>query len=229
MQVKICGMNSAEAMAVATDAGADYIGFVFFPPSPRFVTPIQAAAIRATRPQGPPAVGLFVKPTLDEIAAVLETMPLDIFQIYGDPALARSIRREFGRPVWLARGVSSPADLLAAEQAAEGLDAMMIESKPPPGATRPGGNATAIDWSLLAGWKPALPWILAGGLTPENVAEAITVSSASAVDVSSGVESTAGVKDCTLIRAFIRASRNAAIALPAEESAEYDKADQGVP
>jgi phosphoribosylanthranilate isomerase len=228
MRIKICGMNNAEAMAVASDEGADYIGFVFFPRSPRFVTATQAAGIRATRPNGPPTVGLFVQPTLDDIATVLATIPLDIFQIYGDPALARSIRQQFGRPVWLARGVSAAADLCAAEQATEGLDGIMIESKPPPGATRPGGNATALDWSLLSGWRPKVPWLLAGGLTPENVGEAAAQSAATAVDVSSGVESAPGVKDLTLIRAFIKASRNAPGALSGEKTAEYENGGQGV-
>jgi phosphoribosylanthranilate isomerase len=229
MRIKICGMNSAEALAVAADAGADYVGFVFFPPSPRFVTAAQAASIRATRPDGPPAVGLFVKPSLDEIAAVLAAMPLDVLQIYGDAGLARSIRARFGLPVWRAAGVSGPADLTLAEHAAAGLDGMVIESKPPPGATRPGGNATALDWSLLAGWAPPLPWLLGGGLTPYNVTEAIARSGATGVDVSSGVESAPGVKDPALIRAFINASRNTGSGLSAETHREYDRANQGVP
>jgi phosphoribosylanthranilate isomerase len=229
MRIKICGMNSAEALAVAADEGADYVGFVFFPPSPRFVTATQAAAIRATRPDGPPGIGLFVKPSLEEIAAVLAQMPLHGLQIYGDAGLARTIRARFALPVWLARGVSAPADLALAEHGAAGLDGMVIESKPPPGATRPGGNATALDWSLLAGWAPPLPWLLGGGLTPYNVTEAIARSGATGVDVSSGVESAPGVKDPALIRAFIKASRNAAPALSAQRRAEYERADQGVP
>lgn len=229
MKVKICGMNDAAAYAATVEAGADYVGFVFFPRSPRFVTPAQAAAIRATRRDGPPSVGLFVKPELKQIAETLETMKLDIFQIYGTSELAQEIRARFGRPVWLARGISAAAELAAAEAAGAGLDGLMIESKPPPGADRPGGNATVLDWSILAGWQPRLPWILAGGLTPENVAEAIAASGAAAVDVSSGVESAPGVKDITRIRNFITASRNAASALSGEAVAEYENTDQGVP
>lgn len=228
MKVKICGMNDAVAYEAAVEAGADYVGFVFFPASPRFVTADQASAIRAVRRTGPPAVGLFVKPTLDEIARVMAIMPLDILQIYGAPDLAREIRGHFGRPVWLARGVSAPTDLPAAEHAAMGLDAMLVESKPPPAATRPGGNATALDWSILAGWQPRLPWLLAGGLTPENVAEAIAASGAPAVDVSSGVESAPGVKDPARIRNFIAASRNAASALSGQTVAEYENTDRGI-
>jgi phosphoribosylanthranilate isomerase len=229
MRIKICGINNPEALTAAADAGADYLGFVFFPPSPRFLSPARAAALRAIRPDGPPGLGLFVKPALDEIAAVLAEMRLDALQVYGDPALARAIRQHFELPVWLALGVSTTADLAAAERAAQGLDGMVIESKPPPGATRPGGNAAALDWSLLAGWKPRLPWLLAGGLEPGNVAEAIARSGASGVDVSSGVERAPGVKDPALIRAFITSARNAAAALSAETHREYDSADQGVP
>lgn len=229
MKVKICGLNDPQAYETAVDAGADYVGFVFFPPSPRFVTAETAAAIRARRPAGPPAVGLFVKPSLDAIAAVLERMPLDIFQIYDTPEQARAIRTRFGRPVWLARGISARAELAAAEAAGADLDALMVESKPPPGANRPGGNATALDWSILSGWTPPLPWLLAGGLTPENVAEAIGASGAQAVDVSSGVERAPGVKDPARIRDFITASRRAGSALSAASSAEYESTHQGVP
>ena len=228
MKVKICGLNDAAAYEAAVEAGADYTGFVFFPRSPRFVTPAQAAVIRAVRPNGPPAVGLFVKPELDQIAEALEWMPLDIFQIYGTPELAQAVRARFGRPVWLARGVSARDELAAAEAAGRGLNALMIESKPPPGADRPGGNATALDWSILAGWTPALPWLLAGGLTPENVSEAIHASGAPGVDVSSGVESSPGVKDLARIRNFITASRNAGRGLSAGKPAEYESTGQGV-
>jgi phosphoribosylanthranilate isomerase len=208
IRVKICGINSAEALAAATEERADHIGFVFFARSPRAVTAEQAAAIKATQASVPPAIGLFVAPTLDEIAAVLAVVALDGLQIYGNAALARAARREFGRLVWLAQGVSTSADLAAASAAAMGLDGLVIEAKPPPGATRPGGNAVAIDWAMLAGWSPPLPWLLAGGLTPDNVAEAIAASGTRAVDVSSGVERIPGVKEPELIRAFVRAARS---------------------
>jgi phosphoribosylanthranilate isomerase len=210
IRVKICGINSAEALAAATEERADHIGFVFFARSPRAVTAEKAAAIKATQPSAPPAIGLFVAPTLEEIAAVLAVVALDGLQIYGNAALARAVRREFGQPVWLAQGVATSADLAAAASAAsEGLDGLVIEAKPPPGATRPGGNAVAIDWAMLAGWSPTVPWLLAGGLTPDNVAQAIAASETRAVDVSSGVERIPGVKEPELIRAFVRAARSA--------------------
>jgi phosphoribosylanthranilate isomerase len=197
-RVKICGINSEPAFDAAIEAGADWVGFVFFPPSPRFVTPARAAALSARHPAGPPRVGLFVDPTDEAIEAALAAIPLDILQLYAEPARAASLRRRFARQVWRAVGIATRADL--AHDAA-GADALLIEAKAPPEATRPGGNALRFDWSLLA------HWLLAGGLDPRNVAAAIAQSGATAVDVSSGVERAPGVKDPTLIRAFIEAAR----------------------
>ena len=203
VRVKICGLNDPASFAAAVDAGADWVGFVFFPPSPRAVTPAQAAALSATRPGGPGRVGLFVDPADSEIAAVLDAVQLDALQLYTDAARAAAIGARFGRPVWRAIGVAAPADLPAEAGAAARF---VIEAKPPRGATRPGGNAVAFDWPILRGWTPPAPWILAGGLTPETVAGAIAASGAEAVDVSSGVETAPGVKDPARIRAFIAAA-----------------------
>ena len=141
------------------------------------------------------------------IAHVLNTVKLDILQIYGVQDDLPAIRTRFGLPVWRAVGITTAADLPIAPQAA---DRLLLEAKPPAGATRPGGNATTFDWSLLQGWSAPTPWILAGGLTPNNVATAIHETGANAVDVSSGVESSKGVKDTNLIRAFITAAKTAA-------------------
>ena len=203
VQVKICGINDPVAFDAAIAAGADWVGFNFFPPSPRFVSPARAAELSARSPGGPPRVGLFVDPTPETIAAALDTVRLDILQLYGTldvPAL----RARFGLPIWRPVGVAAAADL---PPGAGGADRLLVEAKPPPGATRPGGNAVRFDWSLLRGWCAPVPWILAGGLTVDNVAEAIRVAGASAVDVSSGVERTQGVKDPALIRAFIANAR----------------------
>ncbi len=205
-RVKVCGINSEAAFDEAVAAGADWIGFVFFPPSPRFVTPARAGALSARQPGGPPRVGLFVDPSEAEIAAALAALSLDILQLYAPPERAAALGRRFGRPVWRAVGVATRADLPAA---ADGADALLIEAKAPPEATRPGGNAMRFDWSLLAGWVAPAPWVLAGGLEPENVGAAIAASGARAVDVSSGVESAPGVKDPARIRAFIAAARAA--------------------
>jgi phosphoribosylanthranilate isomerase len=204
IKVKICGINDPVAFDTAVEAGADWLGFVFFPPSPRYVTPQTAASLSARNPGGPPRVGLFVDPSMAEIARVLETVKLDILQIYGVLDQLAAIKARFGLPVWRAVGVTGRTDLPAD---ALGADRLLIEAKAPAGANRPGGNATTFDWSILRGWTAPAPWMLAGGLTPDNVATAIRQTEADAVDVSSGVESSKGVKDAALIRAFIAAAK----------------------
>ena len=205
-RVKICGLNDAEGFDTAVAAGADYVAFNFFPASPRAVTPAQAAELSARHPGGPVRIGLFVKPSDDEVAAVLDALDLDILQLYVDPARAVALRARFGRKVWRAVGVSSESDLPGG---LDGADALLIEAKPPAGATRPGGNAVSFDWSVMRGWRAPGDWVLAGGLTPENVAQAISITGAPCVDVSSGVERSRGVKDPAMIRAFIAAARSA--------------------
>jgi len=201
--VKICGINSAEAFDAAVDAGAEWVGFVFFARSPRFVTAAQAASLSARRAGGgTPRVGLFVSASDDEIAAVLAGVKLDILQVYDPPARVADIAARFGLPVWrsVALGDALPESACAAS-------ALLVEPPPPVGATRPGGNAVALNWGLLRDWKPNFPWLLAGGLTPDNVAHAIAESGAAAVDVSSGVETAPGVKSGDLIRRFVFATK----------------------
>ena len=204
-QVKICGINDPIAFDTAVQAGADWVGFVFFPPSPRFVTPVQAAKLSGRVEGGPRRAGLFVDPTGDEIAAALDQIRLDVLQIYGRQDFS-VLRARFGLPIWCAKGIASAADLPADTG---GADAWLLEAKPPADATRPGGNAVSFDWSILRGWQPPGPWLLAGGLRPDNVAEAIRITGATAVDVSSGVERTKGVKDPKLIRDFVRNAKAA--------------------
>jgi phosphoribosylanthranilate isomerase len=204
IKVKICGVNAPAAFDAAVEAGADWVGFNFFPPSPRHVTPAQAAVLSARSPGGPLRVGLFVDPTPEAIAGTLDVVRLDILQIYGTPDLP-GMHAHFGLPIWQPVGVATADDLPVMSR---GADRLVMEARPPPEATRPGGNAVRFDWSLLRGWTAPVPWILAGGLTVENVAEAIRISGAEAVDVSSGVERTRGVKDSALIRAFIANARS---------------------
>ena len=204
IRVKICGIADPAGFDAAVAAGADWIGFVFYPPSPRAVTPAQAAALSARHAGGPRRVGLFVSPTDDEVAAALAALRLDALQLYAPPPRAAELRARFGVKVWRAVGVTDRGDLPAEP---EGADALVIEPKPPPGATRPGGNARALDWSLTAGWHAPLPWLLAGGLTQANVGAALAASGAAAVDVSSGVERRPGVKDPALIADFVAAAR----------------------
>jgi len=209
-RVKVCGIASADGFDAAVAAGADWVGFVFFPASPRAVTPAQAANLSARHEGGPQRVGLFVEPQDDDVAAALAAVRLDVLQLYVPPARAAGLRARFAIPVWRAVGIVARPDLPAT---AEGIDGLVIEPKPPPGATRPGGNAVALDWSLTAGWRAPAPWLLAGGLTVENVAAAIRASGAAAVDVSSGVERARGVKDAGLIAAFVAAAKAAGAAL----------------
>jgi phosphoribosylanthranilate isomerase len=202
--VKICGINDPVAFDTAIEAGADWLGFVFFPPSPRFVTPQVAATLSARTTGGPPRVGLFVEPTEQDIVQVLDTLKLDILQIYGALDRLATFRARFSLPIWRGVGVSTAADLPADPR---GADRFVLEAKPPAGADRPGGNATTFDWSILRGWAAPARWVLAGGLTPTNVAAAIHDTGAQAIDVSSGVECRTGVKDPVLIRAFLAAAK----------------------
>ncbi len=205
--VKICGVNSPAAFDAVAEAQADYLGFVFFARSPRHVTAAQAAALSARQAGGPQRVGLFVAPAIAEIATVLAALPLDVLQIYADPAECREIRTRFGLPVWRAAGVFGSTDL---PSDSGGLDGFVIEAKAPAGATRPGGNATVMDWSLLRGWQAPGFWLLGGGLTVDNVAAAIAAAQPPAVDVSSGVEIAPGQKSPELIRRFVATARSAA-------------------
>ena len=174
------------------------------PPSPRFILPAAAAAI-ATRP-APATVGLFVDPADQTIEDTLAAFTLDVLQVVASPARVAALRARFGRPVWRAVGIRCAADLPAS---LDGADALLLDAKPPATGTRPGGNATPFDWSLLQGWTAPGDWLLAGGLTPDNVAAALAATGAPAVDVSSGVERSPGVKDPARITAFIQAARGA--------------------
>jgi len=208
-EVKICGVNSAEALGWAAAAGADFVGFVFFPPSPRAVTPAEAGAISASLAGGPQRVGLFVDPDDTLLAETLAAVPLDVIQLHGEetPERVAAVRRRFGLPVMKALGIATEADLAAIAEYAKVADRLLLDAKPPPGAELPGGNAAPFEWRLARLASIHVPWLLAGGLTPGNVAEAIAASGAPGVDVSSGVERARGVKDPALIQAFVRAAR----------------------
>ena len=205
-RVKICGINTRAAMDAAVDAEADWVGFVFFPRSPRTISAADAAALSAYRPGGPLRVGLFVHPTDDDIARTLNAVTLNVLQLHGTPGRAAEVQTRFGVPVWHVVPVETPGDL---PDTVPGVNGLLLDAKPPPDAVLPGGNARTFDWSILNGWTAPMPWLLAGGLTPGNVAKAIRLSGAPAVDVSSGVESVRGTKDAELIRAFVAAARGA--------------------
>lgn len=207
-QVKICGLRDAAHVDAAVTAGARYLGFVFFAKSPRAVSPEQAAALGADVPPGVARVGLFVNPDDALLTGTLAMAPLDLIQLHGSesPARVAEVKALTGLPVIKAVGLAGPADLGALWDHGLVADMLLVDAKPPPDAALPGGNGLAFDWRLLAGRRPLKPWLLAGGLTAQNVAEAIRLTGAPAVDVSSGVETAPGVKDAALIRAFVAAA-----------------------
>ncbi|WGR63612.1 phosphoribosylanthranilate isomerase (plasmid) [Paracoccus ferrooxidans] len=205
VSVKICGLTEAAGLAAAVEAGARYVGFVFFPKSPRHVTPEAAAELAAQVPLGVAKVGLFVDPDDAALEAVLARVPLDLIQLHGaeTPARVAEVKARSGLPVMKAVGIADPQDLDQLWDYGLVADMLLIDAKPPKDAPLPGGNGLAFDWRLLAGRQILKPWLLAGGLTPENVAEAIRLTRAPGIDVSSGVESAPGIKDPQRIRSFI--------------------------
>lgn len=209
MRIKICGLTAAADVAVAVAEGAAYVGFVFFERSPRHVTPDQARGLALCVPPGVAKVALTVDADDAALDALTATVPLDMLQLHGEesPARVAEVRARYGLPVMKAIGIAGAGDLAQIDLYSEVADQLLIDAKPPRGASRPGGNAQAFDWTLIAGRDWALPWLLAGGLTPGNVAEAVVRTGARQVDVSSGVESAPGVKDAGLIRAFIANAR----------------------
>jgi phosphoribosylanthranilate isomerase len=211
VRVKICGLRSPADVAAAAAAGAAYAGFVFYSRSPRHLTPDQARAAALAAPPGLAKVGLTVDATDAELEAILAAVPIDLLQLHGheSPERVAAVRSRFGLPVIKAVGVAGPEDLPALDAFARVANMLLVDAKPPRGATLPGGNGLAFDWRLIAGRRWPLPWLLAGGLTPENVAEAIRRTGARQVDVSSGVESAPGVKDPARIHAFVAAAQAA--------------------
>ena len=212
VEVKICGITDEEAMDAAIEAGADYVGLVFYPPSPRAVTAERAAELVEFTPAEVAKVGLFVDPDDATLDRVLTRVRLDLLQLHGGetPERIEAIRLEYGLPVMKVIAVAAAEDLAAAEPFLAVTDRLLFDAKPPKGATLPGGNAVSFDWTILKGRKWGVPWMLAGGLTAANVAEAVRISGATAVDVSSGVETAPGIKDAVKIRAFIAAARGPA-------------------
>lgn len=207
--IKICGLSTPETLEAAIAARADYAGFVFFPPSPRNVSPRDAATLAARAEGRIGRVGLFVDATDEAIAEALAAARLDTLQLHGSetPERAAQLRARFGLPVWKAVSVASAADVARANAYAGATDLVLFDAKTPKGAL-PGGMGLAFDWSLIANWKGPLAWGLAGGLTPDNVAEAVRLTGAPLVDTSSGVESAPGVKDVDRIAAFCAVARS---------------------
>ncbi len=207
---KICGVNAPEAVRAVVAGGASHMGLVFYPPSPRAVTPDEAAALVAGLDDDRPCrVGLFVDPDDAAIAAALAAVRLGMIQLHGDetPERVADIRARFGVPVMKAVRVATAADVEAARAYVAVADWLLFDARPPAGLTGalPGGNALSFDWGLLAGRRWPVPWMLSGGLDAANVARAVAATGARVVDVSSGVEDRRGHKDPALIAAFLRA------------------------
>lgn len=207
--VKICGLSDHDSVVTAANGGADFVGFVFFEKSPRHVTAEEVASLTEDLPDDVAKVGLFVDPDNALLDRVLGQIRLDYIQLHGSesPARVDAIRLEYGVPVIKAIGVAEPDDIQNAEAYTGHADRLLFDAKPQPQADHPGGNAQAFDWSLMKRYSGALPWLLAGGLTPDTVASAIAQSGAAAIDVSSGVESAPGRKDPALITAFLNAAK----------------------
>ena len=208
IRVKICGLRTVDDVVAVARAGVAYAGFVFFPKSPRHLSIAEARALALAAPVGLAKVALIVNADDASIDAILADVPIDMLQLHGaeTPTRVAEVRDRFGLPVMKAVGLSGEADLAAIMEYSLIADQLLIDAKPGSGTDLPGGNGLAFDWRLLVGRKWLRPWMLAGGLGPHNVAEAIRLTGAAQVDVSSGVESAPGVKDHAKIAAFVAAA-----------------------
>ena len=207
--VKICGLSTREGLDAAIEAGADMVGFVFFPPSPRHLS-LETARELGERTNGRAAkVALTVDADDATLARIVETLHPDILQLHGKESAARlrDIKQKFGLELMKVIAVETAADLVALRGYVGVADRILFDARAPDEATRPGGLGAVFDWRLLEHLDSTAPFMVSGGLDAQNVAEAVRVSRATGVDVSSGVERSPGMKDPELIRAFIRAAR----------------------
>jgi phosphoribosylanthranilate isomerase len=216
--VKICGLSTRDTLDAALEAGADMVGFVFFPPSPRNLG-LDAAQELGARAKGRATkVALTVDVDDATLQGIVEALKPDILQLHGHetPARLRDIKRMFGLETMKAIPVERAADLAVLPDYAAACDRILFDARAPKGATRPGGLGAVFDWQLLKNLDLTLPFMVSGGLTADNVAEAVRVTRAGGVDVSSGVERAPGIKDIDMIHAFIRAARAGAFSSEAE-------------
>lgn len=208
-QVKICGLSEPATLGAAIGTGADLVGFVFFPKSPRNVSFDQAAGLAARVPERVGRVGVFVDPDDALLGQAIRAGRLTAVQLHGseDPARVADVKRRFGVETWKAASVRTRADIEASFAFRGAADRLLFDAKAPIGSDLPGGNGLRFDWRLLEGVAIGMPWALSGGLDAENVAEAVAATDAPLVDVSSGVEDAPGVKSSAKIEAFIKAVR----------------------
>lgn len=209
VSVKICGLATVDDVRACADAGANYIGLVFFEKSPRNITILAAHELALAAPLGLAKVALVVNPSDAQLDAITATVPLDMLQLHGreTPERVAEVKARYGLPVMKAVGIADGDDLPKLESYFGVADQILVDAKPPKGGELPGGNGLSFDWRLIAGRRWPCPWMLAGGLTPENVAEAVKMTGAKQVDVSSGVEDAPGQKNAELIQKFVQSSR----------------------
>jgi phosphoribosylanthranilate isomerase len=209
IRVKICGLTRPEDVSAVSAAGAAYCGFVFFPKSPRNLSIDAARDLAVEVPVGIAKVALVVNADDDLLDSITGSVPIDMLQLHGteSPGRVSEIRSRYGLPVMKAVGVADAEDVAALDDYAAVADQILVDAKPPKHATLPGGNGVSFDWRLISNRRWTVPWMLAGGLTPQNVAEAIALTGANQLDVSSGVESAPGIKDVDAIREFVQATR----------------------
>jgi phosphoribosylanthranilate isomerase len=211
--VKICGLSTLETLDAALDAGADMVGFVFFPKSPRHISHDQARMLGAAVKGRASKVALAVDADDDQLSAIIEALAPDCLQLHGHetPERVLDVKKRFGLPVMKVLSMAEAADLTAIPLYETVADRLLFDAKPPKTSVLPGGNGVSFDWGLLAGLSKRLPYMLSGGLDAGNVAKALAMTGAWGVDVSSGVETAPGQKDPALIRGFVAAVRAAAV------------------
>ena len=208
VSVKICGIRNPAHLDVLAKAGARYVGFVFFEKSPRFVSFDTARSLSLATSTGIAKVALVVNADDAQLDALTSTVPLDMLQLHGSetPERVAEIKTRYGLPVMKAVGVADADDMAALDRYTKVADQILVDAKPPKTSELPGGNGLAFDWRLIAGRRWPVPWMLAGGLSPDNVGQAIKLTGARQIDVSTGVENAPGTKDPNLIKAFVEAA-----------------------
>ena len=200
MEIKICGLRTEEALAAALAGGASYVGFIFFPKSPRNIEPAEAGRLRRLASGKAKAVAVTVDASDATLDGIVEAMAPDMLQLHGSesPARVRELKARYGLPVMKALSIREKPDLDRVADYAGAADCLLFDAKPPKGAELPGGNGMAFDWRLLEGVDPAVPYMLSGGLNAANIVEALATARPSGIDISSGVESAPGVKDAAM-------------------------------
>ena len=208
MRVKICGLTTLDTLSGAINAGAAYVGFVFYEKSPRHLSIEKASQMAKAVPEGICKTALVVDPTDNDLDLLLDKIPVDMIQLHGHESAERvsEVKDKFGLPVMKAVGISDESDLIQLNEYSRISDQILVDAKPSKNSILPGGNGLSFDWRLLAGRRWATPWMLAGGLNPDNLIEAAKLTGATQFDVSSGVETSSGVKDIKLISDFIQAA-----------------------